>query len=274
MHFLAHLRQLTRKVKNDDVMPWAALLTLYLLLSLFPLIIVMTDILARVTINDSEILKYLVAYLPTPVYDTLKLIVGDIIANHTNALIPTALVIAIWSASRGMMAIIKALNKAYDIKETRHYIQLRFLALVYTIGLILTILLSLGLVVFGSYLFNLLTNTLQIPAFITPLFTVLRLVIQLLFSCFFFVALYNLSPTISLGFYKVLPGAITTSLGILAISSLFSIYVRYFSNLSYLYGSLTGIIILILWLFLVSMVIMIGGEINAVFSKKKLFDAK
>lgn len=260
------LYKLVKKINKDEIIPWASMLTLYLLLSLFPMILILTEIISRITIADSKLTEYWSSILPEPVYDLVIGIATDAVAASSQALIPTAAVIALWSASRGMLAIIKVLNKAYQIEETRGYIHLRLLAFTYTVGLIMLILISLILVVFGNYLFGLLQNYWSLPLFILPLVRILRFALSMTFYMFFFVGLYNLSPTVQIGLVKVLPGALFSSLGIISVSIGFSFYLKYFSNLSYLYGSLTSIIILILWLFLVSITIMIGGEINAVFS--------
>lgn len=265
-NFVANIKYLLKKIKEDDVTAWASMLTLYLMLSLFPLIILTTDLLTRYSLNNPYITKYLITMLPPSVFTTIKSISQDIVSNQSNAIISTTAIIALWAASRGMLAIIHSLNKAYNIKETRSYIKLRLLALFYTVAFILLILLTLLLIVFGNIIFEYITGFITLPSTITPLFDILRRVLTLGFSMMFFLLLYNMSPTINIGITKVLPGAIFSSLGLLGTSSIFSLYIEFSKSLSYLYGSLTGFIVLILWLYITSTLIMIGGEINAVFS--------
>jgi len=261
---------LTHKISEDDLMPWASMLTIYLLLSLFPIIMIITELISRFSLANPAILNYWTDLLPTDVYTTLRSIAEELVIEQDSTIIPTAVIITLWSASRGIMAIIKALNKAYGIRERRGYIRLRLLALSYTLGLILLIVITLSLIVFGNNIFGLVERWIALPAILTTLFAYLRYGLTVLFSLIFFIGLYNLCPSEKSGFYKVLPGALLASIGLIGISTIFSVYINYFSNLSYLYGSLTSFIIVILWLFIVSVVIMVGGEVNAVFSTQLL----
>lgn len=259
---------LTRKISEDDILPWASLLTIYLLLSIFPIIMILTELVSRTSLANPALLNYWTDLLPTDVYKTLKSIAEELVVEQDSTIIPTAVIITLWSASRGMMAIIKALNKAYGIRERRSYFRLRLLALSYTLGLILLIVITLSLIVFGNNIFDLVDRSVDIPNILIILFGYLRYGLTVLFSLIFFIGLYNLCPSEKSGFYKVLPGALLASIGLIGISTIFSVYINYFSNLSYLYGSLTSFIIVILWLFIVSVVIMVGGELNAVFASQ------
>lgn len=271
-NILRKLPILIRKINDDDIMPWASMLTLYLFLSIFPIIIVLTEVLSRTTLNNPELLSYWLELMPKSVNETINSIALELVGKQNTSVIPTAVIITLWSASRGMMAIISALNKAYNVKEYRSFIHLRLLAFFYTIGLMLLIVLTLVLIVFGSALINLIPDWLAIPDGLYALISTLRYGIPVLLGFVFFVSLYNACPTESIGFKKVLPGALLASIGLIGISILFSFYINHLTNLSYLYGSLTSVITLILWLFIVSVVIMVGGEVNAVFSSD--FDAK
>lgn len=272
--FISKLKELSDKIKDDDVMPWASMLTLYLLLSLFPMIILITELLSRSSLFTPDVVAWLIDILPPSVFGAIEAIAVDIVAKHNDAIIPVTIVMTLWSMSRGMLAIIKSLNKAYQISETRNYFHLRFLALFYTIGMIIIVALTLLLIVFGQWLLTLSQQWIVIPSSLNGLILIFRYGLTIFYTMIFFIALYNLSPTTPIGVWKVLPGSLFTSIGLLALSMLFSIYIKYFSRLSYLYGSLTGFVILILWIYLVSTTIMVGGEINIVFSSKHFKGSK
>ncbi|PKM56846.1 MAG: hypothetical protein CVU98_09125 [Firmicutes bacterium HGW-Firmicutes-3] len=263
--FFEKLKQLFKKISDDDIMAWASMLTLFLMLSLFPLIILITDFVASTSFNDPNITEYLIGILPPSIFETIQAIAKDIEVNRSTKVIPVALLMTAWASSQGILAIIQALNKAYGITETRSLLKLRFLALFYTLGFILLIVLFLLLIVFGNTIYSFVESNIILPEFVSPIVNLLRFAIPTIFSLIFFLFLYNLSPTVQVGVIKVLPGSIFASLGLITASSVFSIYVKYSVSLSYLYGSLTGFIALILWLFFISLIIMVGGEINAVF---------
>lgn len=257
--------QLIRKIKEDDIIPWSSMLTIYLLLSIFPIIIILTALITRFSFYNPELLAYWTDLVPPNIYQTFRSISRELTMQQDSTVIPTATIITVWSASRGILAIIKALNKAYNIHENRGYIRLRVLAFYYTVGFITLIALALALVVFGNNLLSLILNWVTIPDPIQTLIGYMRYVVTVMFSLLFFISLYNVCPSEKTGIRKVLPGAVFASVGLIGISTVFSLYLDVFSDLSYLYGSLTGFIIVILWLFVVSVVIMVGGEINAVF---------
>ncbi|PKM68021.1 MAG: hypothetical protein CVU95_05075 [Firmicutes bacterium HGW-Firmicutes-2] len=263
--FFENLKQLFKKINDDDIMAWASMLTLFLMLSLFPLIILITDFVASTSFNDPKNTEYLISILPPSIFETIQAIATDIEVNRSSKVIPAALLMTAWASSQGILAIIQALNKAYNVTETRSLLKLRFLALFYTFGFILLIVLFLLLIVFGNTIYSFVESNIYLPVFISPIVNLLRFAIPTIFSLVFFLFMYNLSPTVQVGVIKVLPGSIFASLGLIIASSAFSIYVKYSVSLSYLYGSLTGFIALILWLYFISIIIMVGGEINAVF---------
>lgn len=198
-----NLSNSAKKIKEDDVFAWASMLTLFLLLSIFPIIILVTDLITRLSLNDPNITSYLIDMLPGPVFDTIKAISDDIKFNQSSSVIPTAIILALWSASRGgVLAIIHALNKAYEVKETRSYIRLRALALLYTLSFLVLIFITLLLVVFGNNIYNFIDANVDLPNFLDPLFSFLRFGVTLTFSMIFFLFLYNLPPTIKIGIKK------------------------------------------------------------------------
>ncbi len=260
-----HFFHLMKKINEDDILPWASMLTIYLLLSIFPLMMILTEALSRFSLNNPELLAYWTDLLPPNIYSTLTSISEELVMRQSPTVIPTAALITLWSASRGILAIIKALNKAYGINEGRGYIRLRLLAFTYTLGLILLILLSLITIVFGNKILTLVTQKLTVPEQIEQIIGYLRYAVTLLFSLMFFIGLYNVCPSKKSGFHQVLPGAILATIGLTITSIGFSLYISYLGNLSYLYGSLSGFIVVILWLFVVSVLIMVGGEVNAIY---------
>ena len=124
-NILMNFVKLKRKISADDIMPWASLLTIYLMLSMFPLIIILTEVISRTSLANPQLLNYWTDLLPTDVYVTLKSVAEGLVVEQNTTIIPTATIITLWSSSRAMLAIIKALNKAYGIREKRNYFQLR-----------------------------------------------------------------------------------------------------------------------------------------------------
>lgn len=111
-------------------------------------------------------------------------------------------------------------------------------------------------------------KVLEHPEFIYYIWNMLRYVVVILIMILFFMFLYNATPCVRLGWLEVIPGAVITTLGWISISYIFAYYVNNFSNYSRLYGSLGAVFMFMTWMFITSMILILGGEINAVLAEK------
>lgn len=269
-NYLYFFRVFFKRIKEHDISAWAAKLTFFLLLSLFPFLIFLIEILNQISIYNIDALYNFTQFLPPEVISIFTLIIEDISQVKTSSsVLPLAILATIWSASKGILTIISSLNIAYDIKETRSYFHLRFLSLLYTIGFAVITLITLSLIVFGSKLLGLVFLSLPILSEWAYTLDIMRFIFSLILSLLFFILIYNATPNQRIRIKNVLPGAIFATVSWIITSYFFSIYVNTSKNLSYMYGSLTGIIILLLWLYISCYIIMLGGEINALISKRK-----
>lgn len=228
------------------------------------------EILSHITFDRGASLTQIGNFFPQEVLAMFELIVEDINkANTSNSILPLAIIAALWAASKGIMAIISGLNMAYKEKETRSYIYLRVLSLIYTVAFAFIILMTLGLIVFGNKILALLIAKIPFLVYWDKVFDIFRIIFSTLLLFLFFVLLYNATPNHKITIRDVVPGAIFASAGWMLVAYFFSIYVNKSKSFSYMYGSLTSIIILLLWLYICSTIIMIGGEINAVISEHR-----
>lgn len=264
------IKKLIIRIKENDISAWAAKLTFFILLSIFPFIIFLMEILNHVTIKNTENISQFSQFFPPEVVKIFELIIADISGAQTSSsLLPIAIIAAIWSASKGVLAIIGGLNMAYKEKETRSYFYLRALALIYTIAFAFIILMTLGLIVFGNKILTLLVLHAPILAQMQFILDLLRLLFSLVISFLFFMLLYKATPNRKMIAKDIVPGSIFATISWLFVSYFFSLYVNTSKSFSYMYGSLTGIIILLLWLYVSCTIIMLGGVLNAVISEKK-----
>lgn len=257
------------RIKEDDISAWSAKLAFFILLSIFPFIIFLMEILNHIKI-DNDSIATLTQFFPPEIVSILSYIVEDISGVQTSSsILPIAVIATIWSASKGIMAIIGGLNMAYKEKETRSYIYLRALSLIYTIAFAFIIIITLGFVVFGNKILNLLISSIPILSEWAYTIDVIRVISSIILSFLFFMMLYNATPNRKIMIKDVLPGTIFSTISWNITSYLFSLYVNKSNSFSYMYGSLTGIIILLLWLYISSTIIMLGGEFNAIISEHK-----
>ncbi len=260
-------KHLYEKIKGDEITGLAAQLAYYFLLSIFPLLIFAITLLPFLPVSLADLMELLHTYAPGESAKLLETNLKEVMANQNGGLLSFGILATIWSASNGTNAIIRALNHAYDIEETRSFIKTRGLALILTIGLILVVVVSLLLPVFGKYILNIVFDFLGFePSFIYDL---LRWVISVAVITLVFLILYWIGPNLKMKCMYALPGAIFASVGWALSSLAFSFYVSRFANYSSTYGSLGGLIVLMLWLYISGLVIIIGGEINAVLSRNR-----
>ncbi len=195
-------------------------------------------------------------------------LVMDTVANSSETLLSLSALTGIWAASKGLLALIRAINNAYNVEEKRSYIQLRLLAIVFTLALLVLLTIVLLTLVFGGVIGDKIVSYLGLTLNFMIFWEYFRIIFSIISMILIFALLFRFSPSIknngdSISFKNSLPGAAFTSIGWIITSTLFSYYVNNFSNYAKTYGSLGGIIVLLLWLYMSSIIIVIGGEINA-----------
>ena len=186
-----------------------------------------------------------------------------ILSKRNSGLLTIGIIGTIWSASNGMNAFRVSMNIAFEVKETRNYIITHLVSIFLTLGLIFALIFALVLPVFGNVLLELVDHFSPIPEYIQSLFHILRWVIAIIVISIVLSSFYHFAPNIHLPFRQVFVGAITATILWLTFSYGFSISVSHFFNYSATYGSLGGVIILMLWLYLTALSLIIGGEIIA-----------
>lgn len=259
------IKQLIERVRRDDLNAWASQLTFYTILSIFPFLIFLTELINRISFIDMTTTELVLDFLPDEIQAFINLLLRDLFSyTASDTVISLSIIAALWSSSKGIMAIIRALNRAYDQQETRSFVVLRLVSVVYTLAFALLIILVLVLIVFGGKILDVVMDNFPFLLSLDNTFDIFRYLISLVFTYWFFIVIYNVSPNQKISIKDVTPGALFATVAWLGVSTGFSLYVGYSKNLSYFYGSLTSIIILLLWLYVTSLTIMIGGEINAI----------
>lgn len=258
-----YAKNLYARFKDDDVPALGAQLTYYLILAFFPFLIFLVTIVSFFQMSGDSVLSEWIRMLPADTGGRLRTTLTEVTANRSGAVLSFGMLGTLWAASNGVNAIIKGLNKAYDEKETRPFWKVRGISVLSTLVLAVVIVLSMLLLVFGKVLGEYVFRLLSFPDGFPLIWNVVQYVVPLTAMLGVFVLLYWLTPDRRLTFREVIPGAVFTTVGWIASSLLFSLYVNHFGNYSKTYGSLGGVVVLLVWLYLSSNIILLGGEINA-----------
>ncbi|WP_078430015.1 YihY/virulence factor BrkB family protein [Alkalihalobacterium alkalinitrilicum] len=260
---LLFFAELYEQFKKDPIQDWAAQLAFYFLLSIFPLLIFILALLPYLPLDVSQVYEFVEDYVPFELADLFITTILALVVEPKGGLLSFGIIATIWSASNGINALIRALNKAHNIDETRSFIVVRLLSILLMFGLVIVFIVTLILPIFGKLILEAIDAIFHIPYQSFILWNRLRWVIGIVIMTVVLMLLYMIAPNRKLAFKDVVYGAIFATISWQLISLGFSIYVTNFANYSATYGSLGGVIILMFWFFLSGLILVIGGEINA-----------
>jgi membrane protein len=262
-------KSLLGELKEDRATGLAAQQAYYYMLALFPMLILLIAIVPYMNIDPEKAIDVVNKLLPSESAQLLRDNVVKLVSERNGGLLTFGIIGTIWSASNGMNAFMKAMNIAFDVEETRSFIKARLVSIMLTIGLILTLVVALLLPVFGKVILDGIQSFIHIPAPFDIVFSIVRWIVAFVVMVAVIAALYRIAPNKHYPFKHVIPGAIFATVVWQLISLGFSFYVSNFGNYSATYGSLGGVIVLMLWLFLTGLALVLGGEINAIYHRDK-----
>ena len=254
---------------------YAAQAAYFFVLSLIPIIILLLTMVQFTSMTMEDVMTAVLQVFPSSVEELIRSIVLEVY-TRSGSIIPITILVALWSAGKGVLSVTSGLNCIYDNTETRNYLYLRIRASFYTVIFILAIILSLVLSVFGNSISMMVYEHVpflsKVVDFIIRIRTVVTLVVLTVFWDLVYKFLPNRKNMAKTTLKRQLPGALFTASGWLLISFFFSVYLDVFTGFSSMYGSLTTIILIMLWLYVCMYIILLGGEVNALlegFTTKK-----
>jgi membrane protein len=259
------LWRIREQINENRLFAVAAGVVFYGLLALFPAITALVSLygLFASPASISEHLSTATGLLPSSAFDIVREQVNHIAQDGSAKLslgFLCGLGLALWSANAGMKAIFDALNVVYDEKEKRDFIRLNFVSLAFTLGGILAILVAIGAVV----MLPLLLGRLGLGGFGETLLQVLRWPVLLVGVILGLALLYRFGPSRTEPRWEWLSvGSIFAAFAWLASSALLSWYLSNFANYNATYGSLGAAIGLMMWMWISSIVILFGAELNS-----------
>ncbi|APM40720.1 YihY/virulence factor BrkB family protein [Clostridium kluyveri] len=249
---------------EDDVLALASQLAYSLIFSFFPFLIFIISIIGYSDISSSNILSSLSYILPENILQLIKTTIIRITDTRDIKLLFSSLALTIWSSSGGFHSVIKGLNKAYNKKESRSVLKIYAISMVCTLGITVIIIITILLLVFGRIIGSFLAFNLGFSKEFNFMWNIFRYLMILFSTIFIFSAVYRYTPNVKLRWREVMPGAFFSTVGIVIASMGFAFYVNNFANYSIIYGSIGAAIMLMTWLFILSVITILGGEINSV----------
>ncbi|WP_408020154.1 YihY/virulence factor BrkB family protein [Sporosarcina sp. USHLN248] len=262
-------KELLVRIKKVDITGLGSQLAFFFLMSLFPLLIFIITLLPYLHLDQSQIFLFIRDYAPESVYNLIHDTLGEILENRNGGLLSIGILATIWSASKGMNALTKALNRSYFVDETRSFLVARGMSIVFTVALIAVLIVALLLPVFGQQIGSLAFSYFGLEEGFLKLWGSLRWLLPPILIFVVFSAIYWVVPNLKIQLRSVLGGALFATVGWILTSLAFSYYVGNFGNYSKTYGSIGAIIVLMLWLYFSAIILMLGGQLNAVMTERK-----
>ena len=261
----AHFRQ----IQKMNIPGHAANAGYFIMVSIFPALVLLLSILRYTDLDAEDLMYFLEGVIPQALLPTAERLIINTYAQTSQAVVSISAVGTLWSASRGMYGVLKGLNAIYDAQEDRGYWYTRGISVVYTFGLVIVLLLTLILNVFGESLLGMLAQS-TAPAWrLLSKVVNLRFFLLLILQTGLFTAMFMVLPNRKNSFSDSFPGAILASLGWLIFTELFSVYVNYFRSYANIYGSVYAVALSMLWLYFCLLILFYGGALNRLLMRKK-----
>ncbi len=258
------IKDLWKRFFDDDLLSTGAQATFFLLLSMFPFLIFLITLISYTHLGDmKDNIEFFSTFVPNKAYSTVITIVKQAVETRSGTLLPLGMILTFWASTSGATSLIRSINKAYDIPETRPWWKTLIISFSYTLELAIVIVISLVMIVFGKSIGIYLFEFIGISDKFAVIWYYTRNIFAFVVIILVFMSLYYIAPNRKMRFLEVLPGAIFSSFSWVIISIAFSFYANNLVNYTKVYGSLGGIIVLLLWIYISSIIIILGAEINS-----------
>jgi membrane protein len=263
-----------RNISEDEVLDRSNGVAYNFILAVFPLIIFLFTLIPYVTVylpevTNESIMQFMGELMPPSMYETVSSTILDIVSIPRGGLLTFGFIFAMYLATNGMMALMRAFNACYRTRERRNYFSTRLTAFGLTMMLAVVLFMAVLLLVVGQIIIEyfgthvhlldrLDLDHLSIYSLLLLRFVVVFIVFFIAISC-----IYYFGPAIHYNWNFFSIGSFLATLACMAISYGFSFYVANFGSYNKVYGSIGTLIALMIWIQLLTMVLMFGYEINA-----------
>ncbi len=262
------IRKFIAKLNRDNIGAFAAQSAFFFILSIFPLFMLILSIIKYTPLTTEHLIAFFNELLPSALANSFNNVINETYSKSNIALISFAAFTTLWTASKGVASITFGFENVYgDEKDKRGYFVVRLLSSLYTIIFIFAFIISLSLLVFGNSLVGFFSSRSSLLYGICSALIEHRSLFVPIILVLIFCGVYNISSPKKTKFFSQLPGALFSTLGWIGFSYLFSFYVDNFDNYSYLYGSITTIILLMVWFYVCMYILFLGVEINIFFRR-------
>ena len=264
-NLMPFLRRLYREMEADDIFNGAAALGFYLTLAIFPAMILIMAVVPYLPIPrvDEAIMNFLRQALPASAATMFADVVGQVVSQQRGGLLSFGIIGTLWATSTGMYAVMRQMNRAYNVSEARGFLKARLVALMLSLLFTVLVIGAFSLIVLGGVVQDWLGDRFGFSDALLAFFAVLRWVFIAVALLLGFAFIYTFAPNARHRFAFITAGS-ALAVVLLVVASLgFSWYVSRFGDYDAVYGGIGAVIVLMLWLYIAGLVMLLGAEVNA-----------
>lgn len=249
-----------RHMSRTNVNAYAASAAFFIFLSLIPIIILLCSLLPYTPLQKSDLQIAVNEVMPLPMVSFMLPLI-DSLYNSTVGVMSLAAVVTVWSAGKGMLALMRGLNAMNGVVEDRNYVVQRILASFYTVIMLILLLVSLLLMVFGNTLVRVLSRYIPVLDELLSFLMLFKPLFSWGILTVAFMVMYAYVPNVKLKVKDQFPGALFSAIAWNLFSWGFSFYIETFNDFS-VYGSLSAIVVIMLWMYTCMYLLLVGAHIN------------
>lgn len=256
------VKAFSKKVSEDSLAAYAAQTTFFVLLSFFPFIMLLVMIASKFSLARTNVIFYLLDVAPEQFKSYILYIVDEIMFSDSNSFTVITALVSLWSAGKGIQALTYGLDKIYEVEQKKNFFITRLTSAVYTLIFMLLCLVIMVVHVFGKQIGTQIIERRPELANATILILSLKSAFTFVIIFFFLLLVYYQLPGRKGRVKHEVIGAALAALAWMLMTKMFSFYIQHISSVSRMYGSLTSIILIIIWLYIGMQIILYGAEIN------------
>lgn len=261
------LKELARRVwkgsEEDNAFGRAAELAYYFLLALFPMLIFLTSLVGFMPSIQDNIIDAVAKVAPRQVVNLVRDFISDVVENRSGGLLSFGIIGTLWAASTGVAAVMSTLDAAFNAEKERPYWKTRLVATALTIALSLIVAVGTSMIMFTRYISSWVARLLELGSVFTAVWSVVSYLLGGALLLIAVEVIYKFGPNVEKRWRWISPGALFATVTFVLVSELFSLYLRLAPSYSATYGSLGAVIILMVWLYLIGLILILGGEIDS-----------
>lgn len=256
------IRPFTKKAKEDSLSAYAAQTAFFIVLSFFPFMLLMFMVSSNISFFWNRLLKYIMDFVPENLDRYIFYIVDDLVYSGRRSFTVITFFLALWSSAKSIQALSYGLDKIYNVKREKNYIITRLFSIIYTFIFLVLCFVVMMLDVFSDRIIKILVLNNNFVSEQAIFIVSTRYIFSFFVLFFFILLIYYKLPARKGSFRDEVWGAAGAAFAWILMTKLFSFYIKHISDMSYMYGGLTSVIVIIIWLYAGIQIILYGAVLN------------